>query len=481
MKKIIVVDDEQAIREGLTYLIDWEHYGYEIVGLAKNGKEGLSLIMELLPDVVITDIKMPQLNGLDMIKEVKKQGHSPYAIALTGYSEFEYAKRAIQLDFFSYLLKPIDEDELIDLLNKMNDLDKTEHTVSLQHQLVNKLFGSDSMPLPGYKWVCGLRTRKPLEDNVLKKIEKLQIEVISLSHYGYTYQVLLSTSHEQEERILEKQLKKGQEILSTGWLDADQNLGVLYSEINYLSRLTFLFPNQYVSPERLSVETTENYVHETLIQELVKAIITADRLKDAVAHYATYFYNNLAFEEDVKWQMNQDYHFLIRQVRNQVTIDLQEFTGSFSTEIFEATTFSELLVRLTNQLTQLSALVAESLNNIDIISEILHYIGKNYVENLSLKTIAEKFNYNSAYLGKKFRKETGKSFVNYLEGIRMEKAAVLLTGSNLMVYEISEQVGYKNVDYFYKKFRQYYKISPNEYRGQEKTEEKINSAESLVL
>ena len=481
MKKIIVVDDEQAIREGLTYLIDWESYGYEIIGIAKNGKEGRSLIMELLPDVVITDIKMPQLNGLDMIKEVKKLGHSPYAIALTGYSEFEYAKRAIQLDFFSYLLKPIDEEELIDLLNKMNALDKTEHTVNLQHQLVNKLFGNDATPLSGYKWVSCLRTRQPLEENVVKKIKMLQIEMVSLSHYGYTYQVLLSNRSEQQERMLEKQLKKGQEIISTGWLDINQNLGVLYSEINYLSRLTFLFPNQYVSPERFSVEVTENCGHEVLMSELVKAILTADGLDEAVTHYAAYFYNNLSFEEDVKWQLNQDYHFLIRQIRSQVTIDLQEFTTSFSTEIFEATTFEELLTRLTNQLTQMSALVAESLNNIDIISEILHYVGKYYVENLSLKTIAEKFNYNSAYLGKKFRKETGKSFVNYLEGIRMEKAALLLISSNLMVYEISEQVGYKNVDYFYKKFRQYYKISPNEYRGQEKTEERSDLSESLLL
>ncbi|KAF1299495.1 hypothetical protein BAU15_02305 [Enterococcus sp. JM4C] len=471
MKKVLVVDDEQAIREGLTYLIDWASYGYEIIGTAKNGKEGLQLIGEKSPDLVITDIKMPQLNGLDMIKEAKKLGHSVQAIALSGYSEFEYAKKAIQLDFFSYLLKPIDEEELIDSLERLNQQEESVHTVSLQHQLVNKLFGNDAIPLTGYQWVNCLRTRQPLEEKVLTKIKKMQVEIISLSHYGYTYQVLLCTQPEAPQTIIKKLMKSGQEVIATGWIEANQNLGVLYSEINYLSRLTFLFPNQYISPGRFSREKPTEYSHQEVLQQLTKSVVTAEHLKEAFADYATYFYTKLPFEEDLKWQINQDYHMIIRQVKAQATVDIQEFTVTFSTEIFEATTFEELLKRFTSQLTRLSAIVAESLNNIDIISEILHYVNGNYIENLSLKTIAEKFNYNSAYLGKKFRRETGKSFVNYLEGIRMEKAASLLTTSNLMVYEISEQVGYKNVDYFYKKFRQYYKISPNEYRSQDKVEQ----------
>ncbi|MGM0125459.1 two-component system, response regulator YesN [Enterococcus sp. AZ194] len=468
MKKILVVDDEQAIREGLTYLIDWESYGYEIIGTAKNGKEGLQLLIEQIPDLVITDIKMPQLNGLDMIKEAKKLGHCPQAIALSGYSEFEYAKKAIQLDFFSYLLKPIDEEELIESLTKLNELEESERTVSLQHELVNKLFGNDAKPLVGYTWVNCLRTRQPLEEKVLAKFKKHQLEVISLSHYGYTYQVLLSNATDTQKIAVEKLVKSSQEIISTGWVEANQNLGVLYSEINYLSRLTFLFPNQYISPERFSNENQGVFSHEEIVQQLVKAVVTANELKTTITNYAAYYYNRLSFEEDVKWQINQDYHLIIRQVRGQATVDIQEFTMTFSTDIFEATTFDELLKRFTRQMVRLSSVVAEALNNVDIISEILHYVSENYIENLSLKSIAEKFNYNSAYLGKKFRKETGKSFVNYLEGIRMEKAASLLSSSNLMVYEISEQVGYKNVDYFYKKFRQYYKISPNEYRNLKK-------------
>ena len=108
--------------------------------------------------------------------------------------------------------------------------------------------------------------------------------------------------------------------------------------------------------------------------------------------------------------------------------------------------------------------MSNQLNSQDIISEMKQYTQEHYQKDLSLKIIGEHFNYNSAYLGKKFRKETGKTYLAYLEEIRMEKAKDILLHSNFMVYEIAEMVGYSNVDYFYKKFKNHFKISPNEFR-----------------
>ena len=112
----------------------------------------------------------------------------------------------------------------------------------------------------------------------------------------------------------------------------------------------------------------------------------------------------------------------------------------------------------------MQATVASSLNQIDIIAELIQYTKKHYQEDLTLKKIGERFNYNSAYLGKKFRKETGKNYLAFLDEVRMEKAVEILRHSNLMVYEVAELVGYSNVDYFYKKFKQYHQVSPNEFR-----------------
>ena len=121
MNKIIIVEDEEIIRNGLAVSFEWMEYGCSIVGLAKDGKEGLDMILDLEPDIVISDIKMPKMTGIEMIQNAKKQGKEFFSIILTSYAEFEYAKSAIEFGASGYLLKPVDEDELIDLLKSIND------------------------------------------------------------------------------------------------------------------------------------------------------------------------------------------------------------------------------------------------------------------------------------------------------------------------------------------------------------------------
>lgn len=111
MLKIVIVEDEDMIRKGLIYTFDWLSMDSVIVGEAADGEEGLSVILENEPDVVITDIKMPKMNGIEMIQQA--QLHTNFkSIILTSYSEFEYAKKAIELKAFDYLLKPIDENKI---------------------------------------------------------------------------------------------------------------------------------------------------------------------------------------------------------------------------------------------------------------------------------------------------------------------------------------------------------------------------------
>ncbi len=121
MHKIIIVEDEEIIRNGLAISIDWMDYDCSIVGLAKDGREGLDMILELEPDIVISDIRMPKMSGIDMIKEAKSCKKDFFSIILTSYAEFGYAKSAIEFGASGYLLKPVDEDELIELLKNINN------------------------------------------------------------------------------------------------------------------------------------------------------------------------------------------------------------------------------------------------------------------------------------------------------------------------------------------------------------------------
>ena len=117
--KVLIVEDEEVIRKGLEFAIDWMAMGCRVIATAPDAEEGLKLIKELEPDVVMTDICMPQMTGLEMLEEALKE-HSFHSIVLTGFSEFGYAQQAIRMGVVDYLLKPVDEEELKAVVEKIH-------------------------------------------------------------------------------------------------------------------------------------------------------------------------------------------------------------------------------------------------------------------------------------------------------------------------------------------------------------------------
>ena len=115
MINVLLVEDEELIRQGMRYTTPWEKYGCEVIGEAKDGVEGIEKILELKPDIVITDVKMPKMDGLTMIEQVRERVSCEYII-LSGYDEFAYAKKAMYLEVHGYLLKPVDDGELEEIL-----------------------------------------------------------------------------------------------------------------------------------------------------------------------------------------------------------------------------------------------------------------------------------------------------------------------------------------------------------------------------
>lgn len=122
MFRVLIVDDEPMIREGLRTLINWNEIGFEVCGDAVNGKDGISKAMELKPDFIITDINMPGINGLRMIEELKRHNMECVFLLLTGYSDFSYAQTAMRLGLRDYILKPIDKEELTKTVKKIYNI-----------------------------------------------------------------------------------------------------------------------------------------------------------------------------------------------------------------------------------------------------------------------------------------------------------------------------------------------------------------------
>jgi len=145
MYKLLIVEDEKWEREGLVGFLDWSGLGFEIVGAAANGIQGLRLAEEYQPDIIITDIKMPKMDGIELTEEVKKILPNCRIIIITGYDDFEYAKEAIKLGVFDYLLKPVQKGQLLDVLNKTeksisDEINRDKHNREIKHQIEESIY-----------------------------------------------------------------------------------------------------------------------------------------------------------------------------------------------------------------------------------------------------------------------------------------------------------------------------------------------------
>lgn len=181
MLKVLIIDDEPEVRSGLKTIIDWDELGFSVCGEAEDGKEGLEKIGELEPDLVVVDIKMPEMDGIAMIDQVRKREYKCKIILLTGFSDFSYAQRAIRFGVTAYLLKPIDEDELIPIVKKsfeeIMSEKKLEDQINYSQEhlkeeaLVNLIMGNDMD--------TNISQQKELED-IKSKWKTYQIILIHL-------------------------------------------------------------------------------------------------------------------------------------------------------------------------------------------------------------------------------------------------------------------------------------------------------------
>ena len=130
METVFIADDEQVIRDGLKQIIDWESFGFTVCGDAANGEEALAKILELNPSLVLIDIRMPKMHGIDVIEAARAKGFNGKIIIISGYSDFKYAQAAIRQGVGYYLTKPVDEDELTSIINEIHTNIIDEHKTS---------------------------------------------------------------------------------------------------------------------------------------------------------------------------------------------------------------------------------------------------------------------------------------------------------------------------------------------------------------
>ncbi|WP_300379984.1 response regulator [Clostridium sp.] len=502
MYEVMLVDDEKLITQGLMNIIDWESLGLKVVEIAQNGQEALNKFKEKGIDIILTDISMPKLTGLELIKEVRAINSNTKFIILTGYDEFTYAKEAIKYGVESYILKPINEEELEEVLIKMvEDLDYKKKE---KNKLIDK----------GRKLIQYIDGR--LDESYIYHVKDL----ISIEFEGRLYTVSNITTNTTKEKgedclsideviykyttekyeILQKY--DGQSILINSWdKDISRNEIINYYEnikdkiIKECNEEVFISIGDTVSDIR-SLKDSYNIakvLKKYMLTEGMNKCIYRERVKQIKEHKINFkeemdYINKLIIEknnkdlekyicdilENKKLTPKNIYDFstkviiLIDDISNEFKLDKKYGRDSISNTIIELCNEStrenvkSFIIREIEEL--IEAMYTNTIKYSPVVQQIINMVNDKYYEELSLKTLAAQYNINSSYLGQIFSKETGSSFSEYLNKTKNMKAKELILNTSMKINDIAKVVGYIDTSYFYRKFKKYYGVCPSTLR-----------------
>ncbi|MCR5148612.1 MAG: response regulator transcription factor [Eubacterium sp.] len=522
MYSVLIADDEKIIRMGLCSIIDWNSAGFNIIGEAANGSEALEFIKNNNPDVVMIDIRMPKLQGLDALKQAREEGFTGKVIVLSGYSDFEYARTAMRFNTVAYLTKPVDTDELLSVLSKIKtDLDqerqqeenhssfmsKARKTL-LRSFLTGELSLSDNekndlnLNHPSYQVIFYEKYSNNISDisyslsDLLRVANQNEREIESIDIDGNNV-ILLKGNHPIEKLKLlldkysnelppEKNSPLDSIFISCGSIvNTVDDIPVSYAEaLQLLKHRFFSDQNQHtlIYPDDLkklpdgSLLSSENTGDTATLREniinsytslLVNNIQVFNRNKIAVIlKYLQDTLYNAPFTINEEKNLLVDLYLHIKEELilhyNQSDIPFIANSEALSF-IMDSLYLYEIVLFLAEQFDKIMESIGYSSRD-SIIDDVIYYIGHNYQTNITLENIAPLFGYNSSYLGKIFNKKMGVNFNTYLDSVRVDNAKNILINTKNQVYKVAEMVGYKNVDYFHIKFKKHTGMSPAEFR-----------------
>lgn len=498
MMKLLIVDDEPIIRSGIRGIIDWEQYGYEICGEAEDGPSAVEAILNNKPDLVLLDLHLPGFSGINVIKKIKalekeeKTGFLiPHFLILSGYSEFEYAKEAINLEVDGYITKPIDEniltERIISIAKKIKRKDPMEIRRIQFLEIMEGTYNEDIYETfyfeSGHVQVAFVSEREPLPETI-----KLQQKVKSFFHNNLNrlfqyknFNIILfenvpeSTAKDMTEKLYDY-LEKSQSycVITLGSCCPEDGKGTgirksCYEAEELMKNIFFCRGKKILSYEaNINNKNTTPY-HD--IEEEAKKICSYIQAIDNIM-IDKYFKNleaGLINSGKNPHEIRQDCITLMIEVRRNILHKVPALKENLGTgkETLNAIMNNRYLEVIIDVMTEACLCISDCLPLLSAdsgLQRVISYVNNNYSEDINLDFLAELFHYNCAYLGKRFKEFTGKSFHTYLDILRINAAKEFLRSTDMKVYEISSAVGYSNTDYFYSKFKKYVGESPLIYK-----------------
>ena len=426
MYKVLLVDDEYMITEGLKRLIPFEKWDMEVVATANHADDALDYVREHPVDIVISDVNMPDKTGLEMIQEMKDLLPDAYYILLSGYQEFDYVKKAMNLSVVDYLVKPVDKVELGHLLEKIVTQlrEKVQEPEILSQQLDEEAFKTHLSQKEN--WWIGLSKEK--QGNF----------VIPYYVLGQDWQIVLAD--QEFEGLLVMPFEVPYQSNFEKW-KRDVEKTLFYGSVN-LDQSESLF--SYYEP-----------IYRVIIQGNLQQIIDELTLLEKIVIENT---PRVSITKQLFTQFVMDVFHLFEHLKADDMTDIVK-------NIHAITTFEDLVAYTKETLT---SFFGQYRMNENVVS-VLEVIGRDYQKELSLKDISKDLFINPVYLGQLIKKETNSTFAELLNKQRIKAAQQLLLSTNDSIEDICYTVGYSNVGYFYKVFRKLCGKSPKAYRKQVET------------
>ena len=426
MYKVLLVDDEYMITEGLKRLIPFDKWDMEVVATANHADDALDYVREYPVDIVISDVNMPDKTGLEMIGEMKELLPDAYYILLSGYQEFDYVKKAMNLSVVDYLVKPVDKVELGHLLEKIVTQlrEKVQEPEILSQQLDEEAFKTHLTQKEN--WWIGLSK------------EKQGDFVIPYYVLGQDWQIVLAD--QEFEGLLVMPFEAPYQINFEKW-KRDVEKTLFYGSVN-LDQSESLF--SYYEP-----------IYRVIIQGNLQQIIDELTLLEKIVLENT---PRVSITKQLFTQFVMDVFHLFEHLKADDMTDIVK-------NIHAITTFEDLVAYTKETLT---SFFGQYRMNENVVS-VLEVIGRDYQKELSLKDISKDLFINPVYLGQLIKKETNSTFAELLNKQRIKAAQQLLLSTNDSIEDICYTVGYSNVGYFYKVFRKLCGKSPKAYRKQVET------------
>lgn len=463
MLKMIIADDEKAIRESINASIDWASLGIQIVGLAKNAAEAYDLILDEYPDIVLTDIRMPGFSGLELIARTAQTHPQTEFIILSGYGEFEYAKEAMECGVRHYLLKPCSPEQLIQTIQQVrNECFQKRSLLDMQSKQ-RKLLNTLRQGLVRNSLIDAFSARKTIDD-----ITESGSPYLDFDNMSYELLWLTPVRHAELAELTGKLPILRYE--NTSFLQTFHAGNTLYTIFETLSQ------NDYEEFKRaISNATAGLHVGHAsfsslrlLLEHLIETIHDCDQITILDHSTRTTLKNYSVFIEKIQKLFDG-------LSQNPNSLDLQKQLQSLISGVndrgFQELLISNAMIRgieLPEKLYLQAGLqpLTHILEQNSVVDAVKRSVAQHLTDPaLSLKWLAENHLYmNADYLSKQFTKQTGERFSTYVNRKRVARAKELLQENEGYIYTIAEQVGFaNNPQYFSQIFKRFTGMTPSEF------------------